>query len=465
MFKFNYLILFIIIVCLKSYSQQGNYKFNNFGNKSILLSGNVTGSVEDLGVVYYNPSRLVFIENTGFAFNAKAFQINSIKLSNIDGKENKVRNTDFDGVPGMAGGTFNLFNERFAYSFISKSRLNVDLKYSSTIPQSKVLETFPDIQAFKSNINLSSKINDDWFGLTWAKKITEKLSLGASIFGSIYKYEGEADLNYILQFTDNSVASFQYNTGFNLDSYGLVMKIGGNYHLEKVDLGININLPYLEVYKKAGFEYNSVIAGISDDIDQFYDYELTQLDSKRKEPLGISFGAGVPIGKSKLHFNVDYISGISEYKRIEIPDIDLGNDQAKSVLFNETRNTVFNFGIGAEVYMNEKFTAYFGLSSDFTSYGSNANIFDLSSPESKEVNVGEDFFHFSTGVNWKLNWASFVLGSTYTSGSSTFENPLFVPNNGIDVIETETSRVDYNRWQFVVGVEIPIFKNFNFKSN
>lgn len=448
---------------MKSHSQQGNYKFNNFGNKSILLSGNVTGSVEDLGVVYYNPSRLTLIENTGFAFNAKAFQINSIKLSNIGGEENKVRNTDFDGVPGMAGGTFKLFNERFAYSFISKSRINVDLNYLTTIPQSKILEAFPDIQAFKLNMNLSTKIKDDWFGLTWAKNVNENLSIGASIFGSIYQYEGEAGLNYILQFAENNVASYQYYTGFNQDSYGLVIKIGGNYHLEKIDLGININLPYIEVYKKASFQYSSVIGGISADIDQFYDYDLTHLDSKRKEPLGISLGAGVPIGKTKLHFNVDYISGISEYQRIDIPDIEIGNDQPKSILFNETRKNVFNFGAGAEVYMNEKFNAYFGISSDFTAYESNANIFDLSSLETKDVNVGEDFFHFSTGVNWKLNWAGFVLGTTYTSGSSTFENPLFVPTNGTNVIETETSRIDYNRWQFVIGIEVPLFDNINKK--
>lgn len=459
------LIFSISFLCIFSHAQQGNYKFNNFGNKSILLSGNVTGSVEDLGVVYYNPSRLTLIENTGFAFNAKAFQINSTKLSNIAGEESKVSNTDFDGIPAMAGGTFNLFNERFAYSFISKSRINLDLKYSTTTPQRKIIDNFPDLEAYKANVNLLTKIDDDWIGLTWARKINEKLSVGASIFGSIYQYEGQAHLNYTLQSVDNSVASFQYNTGFSQDSYGLFVKIGGNYQLEKVDLGININLPYIEVFKKASFEYNTVIAGISDEYDQFYDYYLTQLNSKRKEPFGVSLGAGVPIGKSKLHFNIDYISGISEYSRIGIPDIDIGNDQPKSVLFNETRKNVFNYGAGAELFMNENFTAYLGISSDFTAYGSNANIFDLSSREPKEINFGEDFFHFSGGVNWDLNWASFVLGTTYTSGSSTFENPLFVPNNGTDVIETETSRIDYNRWQFVIGVEVPLLDNFNKKNS
>jgi len=456
MYKSQYVILLLIFVFLKSYSQQGNYKFNNFGNRSILLSGNVTGSVEDLGVSYYNPSRLVFLENTGFAFNAKAFQINSIKLSNIDGEESKIRNTDFDGVPGMAGGTFSLFNERFAYSFISKSRLNVELKYDTDTPRGKVIEAFPGLEAYKANINLQTKLKDDWFGLTWAKKINKKLSLGVSLFGSIYKYDGQSDLNYTIQSNENSVAFMQYITGFSQDSYGLILKIGGNYHFEKFNLGININVPYLEIYKNAHFVYNYVIAGLNSEYDKFYDYELTNLESKRKEPLGVSIGAGVPIGKSKLHLNLDYVKGLSNYQRIEIPDIDTGNDQLTPVYFDENRKPVVNFGAGAELFMNEMLTAYLGLSTDFTAFGSNANIFDLSSRDPKGVNVGEDFFHWSIGINWKLSWASFVLGTTYTSGSSPFENPLTVTNTGIDFNDTNTSSIDYYRWQFVVGIEIPL---------
>ncbi|WP_297690946.1 hypothetical protein [uncultured Eudoraea sp.] len=42
--------------------QEGNYKFDNYGNQSMLLNGNVTGSATDLGLAYYNPARLVFVD-------------------------------------------------------------------------------------------------------------------------------------------------------------------------------------------------------------------------------------------------------------------------------------------------------------------------------------------------------------------------------------------------------------------
>ena len=53
-----------ILLCIFIFStsavlgQQGNYKYNNYGNRSIILSGNVTGSVTDMGLTYYNPARL-----------------------------------------------------------------------------------------------------------------------------------------------------------------------------------------------------------------------------------------------------------------------------------------------------------------------------------------------------------------------------------------------------------------------
>ena len=164
------LLLLISFACIYSFGQQGNYKFNNFGNRSILLSGNVTGSVTDLGLTYYNPSRLTEVENTGFAFNARAYQLSSLKLSNFLGDESRVSSTNFNGIPSMAGGTFDLFGQRFAYSFISKTRTDNVLGYAIDKLNDNIIENYPDASAYKANVLLSTIVKDDWFGLTWAKK-------------------------------------------------------------------------------------------------------------------------------------------------------------------------------------------------------------------------------------------------------------------------------------------------------
>ena len=74
-----FLLIFCFIIQVKS---QTNYKYENFGNRSILLNGNVTGSVDDLGATYYNPARLALIEDPVFAINAKIYELTDTKIEN-----------------------------------------------------------------------------------------------------------------------------------------------------------------------------------------------------------------------------------------------------------------------------------------------------------------------------------------------------------------------------------------------
>lgn len=445
------LSLFVSLI----HSQQGNYKFNNFGNRSMLLSGNVTGSVEDIGLTYYNPSRLTEVENLLLAFNAKAYQLSSLKLTNFIDDESKLESTNFNGAATMAGGVFNLFGTRFAYSYITKNRHEYKLNYSKNLINSDLLENFPNVEEDNVSLGIGLNLKEDWTGLTWAHKVNEKLSLGISIFGSIYKHKSTTSIEHIVKSTENDISYYDNNVGFTQKSYGLFIKIGGNYHFEKFDLGININLPYLEVFEEGSFNYKKVIAGAGSDYNQFLESKLKNLKSKRKEPLGISLGAGIPIKKSQLLINIDYVSGIKEYSRLDVPNIDTG-DELTAVNYNETRNAVVNFGFGAEIYLSDKFKSYLGFSTDFSANKSNPNLFDISTNETKNNNIGDDFYHFSTGIDWKLSWASVIFGVTYTKGSSEVLIPLKLDLDDINIQEPNTADLRYSRWQFVVGLEIPL---------
>lgn len=443
---------------LFSYAQQGNYKFNNFGNRSILLAGNVTGSVEDIGLTIYNPSRLTEVENVGFSFNAKAYQLTNLKLNNVvNGQESKLENTNFDGVATMAGGVFNLFGTRFAYSFLTKTRFNYRFNFSNNVTNDGIIEGFPDVILHNINTGLGTSVKDDWSGLTWAYKLNNKLSLGISLFGSIYEYKGNTDLNHTIKSSNNDVAFYQNISGFRQKSYGLFFKLGANYHFKNFDLGINMNLPYIEIYEEGSFNYKKVIAGAGTENNQYLETFYDNLKSKRKEPFGLSIGAGIPFRKSKLHLNIDYVSGLKKYDKLLIPDLNTGASDLTEVNFKESRKSVVNFGVGAEIYLNEKLKSYVGFTTDFNSFESNANIFDLSNDGTKDINIGEDFYHTSLGIDWKLNWASIILGMTYTQGTADFTSPLNLDINDIYSEDASLSNLKYSRWQVVIGLEIPLF--------
>jgi hypothetical protein len=452
--------LLISFLAIFSYAQQGNYKFNNFGNRSILLSGNVTGSVTDIGLTYYNPSRLTEVENTGFAFNAKAYQLSSLKVSNVFVEDSNINSTSFNGVPSMAGGTFSLFGTRFGYSFISKSRADNNISYSSDFLRDNILNIFPNAEAYRVTTNLRTKVKDDWFGLTWAKRISEKFSLGISAFGSNYEYSGGSNLNHTIDSSDR-VSFYQNTVGFSQKSYGLFVKLGANYHFKTFDLGVNVNLPYIEVYNDGRFNYNKVISGVGTEFDQFYSYDLQNLTAQRREPLGVSAGAGIPVGKGKLHLNIDYVHGLSVYNRIDIPSIDSGNSELTPVLFKEERKDIVNFGAGFEIHMTDRIKSYLSFSTDYNAFIRNANIFDLNTNESREINIGEDFMHYSFGIDLKLNFASIILGTTYTNSSAEFINPTDIDQSGVIFNADSLAKIEYSRWQFVVGIEIPVLEKIN----
>ncbi len=450
-----FILIAVLCFIISGHTQQGNYKFNKFGNRSILLSGNVTGSVTDLGLVYYNPSRLTEVSSNGFAFNARAYQIASLKLSNVLGEESKLNSINFNGLPSMAGGTFEVFNNRFAYSFISKSRMDNSLGYTTNEITEDVLANFPDVASYRASVLLNTAIIDDWFGLTWAKKVNENLSLGVSFFGSIYNYRGGSNINQTVQSINNNVSFFQNTIGFDQESYGLLIKTGANYHFPKFDVGLNVNLPYIEVYEEGRFLYTTSISGEDPTSDRFYDYDLKNLSTQRKEPLAISIGAGIPVRRSTLHLNIDYVKGLQEFDRIEIPSIDIGQETLNPVLFKESRKQVINFGAGLEIYVSKNVKLYGSFTSDYNAFIKNANIFDLATIDSRDVNIGENFFHYSMGVDLKLNWVSLVLGVNYTSSSTEFISPLGIPKSGGEYEDYTKSTLEYSRWQFVVGVEIP----------
>lgn len=448
----------LFLIFLAAYfglAQQGNYRFNNFGNKTILLAGNVTGSVEDFGLSYYNPARLTEIKTNGFAFNAKAYEYGTYKLKNAIDENSSPKDSQFRAVPSTAAGTFSLFGTRFAYSFFTKYATNTRLNYRTGIIKDDVTDILPGQESYTVDFLINNVLNEQLIGLTWAHAINEKFSLGISIFGSVYKSEGGTNLEYTIQAEDNRVAYYRNRPNFRQDSYGLIVKLGASYHFPKFDFGVNINLPYLEVYQKGRFNYQNVVSGIGPDNDQLYNYKLNDLNAKRKEPLGVSLGAGVPIKTHTLHVNLDYVSGLSSYTRLEVPDIDTGQDALTSISFEERRKSIINFGVGGEFYINEFVNLYTGFSTDFNSISTESDVLDVEGNPTINSDLGSDYIHASMGAELKLKWANLILGATHTRSTTDFLSPSSIASDDLNITENTLAVLSFTRWQFIVGLDIP----------
>jgi len=455
------LTIFLSVVYQRSYAQ-GNYRQENYGNRSILLSGNVTGSVSDLGLTYYNPARLAIVENVAFTINAKTYELKQVELTNTFGDNETIKDSEFNGLPSMVAGTFkfpSLEKDHFAYAFISKTRESTSLAYDTGILIDEIITDFPGDELFLGRVALDSSIKDEWVGGSWAREITHNFSIGISGFFSTYNNKGISELNYNMIHSNDLVANYYKEISYALDSYGLFWIIGAAYQTEEIELGLNISLPYLELKSIGSFTYNEFLAGLGPGNDLFIYNNLTGLDAIRKTPLGISLGAGIPIGKHKIHLNTEWHDGIASYSPIDLPVLESELGETPSFYFEEERQAIFNYGIGIEYYINPKFSGYLSYSSDYSSYTKHANIYDLLSREDEDVNFKTDYNHFGFGVDMSIKTIQLILGATYSTSRANFSQPVDFPGSTFNESANDISGIKQSRWQFVVGIEIPFLQN------
>ena len=96
------------------------------------------------------------------------------------------------------------------------------------------------------------------------------------------------------------------------------------------------------------------------------------------------------------------------------------------------------------------------FSTDFSPVESAANLFDLIEKEEGDANFDADYMHYGLGLDIKLKKLKLVVGTTYSTASGEFSDPIDFPLGEVP-INDDPSRITQNRWRIIVGLEIPLF--------
>ncbi|MGB5509578.1 hypothetical protein [Robiginitalea sp.] len=456
MHKYFYLILvFQVSVII---GQEGNYKFENFGNQSVLLSGNVTGSVADLGLVFYNPARLGLIENPAFTFGGKAYEWSTYYFDDVLESGNSLNSNQFGGIPATIAGTFDLKflpKHKFAYSIISRYRTNIQTRYDSGIIEDPELPNFPDAVELYSDVLFRDRLRDDWFGISWAYPITETFSVGASLFGSIYEHSGRGDILINLKRETNEVLAYTNRLDYTQKSYGAQIMVGAAWIMADLEMGVNVTLPFISVKNRGSFAYQESLSGLSPDQDFLLALDYGDLASSRKTATGVAYGVGVPWKNHKLHVNISWRASLGSYDRIEVPEevlVNLGENP-----FKEKLRSVVNFGAGGEFYVSPSLNILGSFSSDFSASQESINLFDVINQSSEDINLLNDLWHFALGVDLRRPWGTIVVGTSYASSGSNIGTAPEIPEDGDEIeLGNIATRIKYERFRFIIGFEIPI---------
>ncbi len=471
----NKLTALAIILCglpTILFSQNGHFWTQQYGTRSMLLSGSVIGGVEDLGAVYYNPARLGLIENPAFLISADVYQWNTLKMENALGDNNSLSSSEFDGVPSLAAGTFKVGfmpKDHFAYAVLSRQRNDLSFNYREQI-EGDVIEAWPGEEIFEGEINLVAKAKEEWFGGSWSRPLNNRFSLGMSGFFTINNQKKGNTIRLRALEDNGNVATYTYSRDYSLKSYGLIFKLAAAYQAKNLDLGLTITTPSLQLRGNANYNYQyyfSGIEGVSSMPDSYANSYQNGLDLTHKSPLSIGVGSTFHLGKSSIHFSAEYFHKIPEYTVFQAADHTMQSnpDSIISFLVVDEFQSIINAGLGLEWFFSEKVSAYASACTDLSAVKGSPTAFTENKPKTNNSTIAADNYNYGGGVVLTFKGADITLGATHTGSKSDFARPISFPDDGSgddsEIFDPEkTGTLKWSRWTFVFSFSVPFLKEY-----
>ncbi|WP_196886179.1 outer membrane protein transport protein [Aureivirga sp. CE67] len=442
------------------FSQTGNYWSDNFGSQSVLLNGVVTGSVEDLGAVYYNPARIVFSKKTALTISTKAYEINNSFINEPGVGKLRVRNGSTGASPNLVAGLFKikgLKNHTFAYSFLLRQKSDFDIFNRR--------ETKVDNDLYVEKRVFSKLAKERWYGLSWSHSISKKLSVGASVFFSSRSQSNALGYQIISLEDSTNVALLERNNNYSYSNYALIPKLGVAFQNNSLALGLTVTIPRINVSGDGDIFYENII---TDDFGSITDQDLFEYivknDSKSKvhSPLSIGAGAGIFLDKSKIHVSMEYFAPIKKYSVLETVHFEGQTSKNNiAVRYQERARSIVNFGIGYEYKFNDKLTAYGSFSTDYSAQtsGDSVMINDENTPVSF---YKSNLYKIGGGFDYNPKWGDISFGVNYAFSNQNILDPFSLPSGSNLTLpgSANTSSIEFRqrRVQFFVGVTFPFIK-------
>ncbi len=466
-FIFNFICMFTTSV----FSQSGHYWTQQYGTRSMLLSGSIIGGVEDLGAVYYNPARLGFVENSSFLLSADVYEWSRLQFEKAFDDDINFKKTKFDGVPSLAAGSFKigiLPKHNFAYAILSRHRANLRFNYRDEIVGDVIID-WPGDEIFEGEVGLNSNVREDWFGGSWSHALNEKVSIGASGFFVVKKSDKGNQTNFRALNNGTDVAIYGFNRNFNFNTYSLIWKIAAAFKLNKVDLGLTVTTPGIFLKGKSSYNYQfyfSGIEGVTNSEDVFANSYQNGLNTKIKSPLAIGAGSTFSLNNIKLHLSAEYYNNIPSYTIFKANDHTMQSKPDSVISFQllDEYKSVVNAGIGVEWEVSEKVSAYASMSTDFSAVVNKTTDFFENKSKINNNTLKADFYHFGSGVVLKLKGADITLGATRTGAKQDIPRPISFPEEGGNTASifdhNQTAKLIWTRWRFVFSFSVPFLKEY-----
>jgi len=462
-----FLFLSMMLIIEFSYAQNGHYWTQQYGTKSMLLSGSAIGGVSDLGAIYYNPARLSQIDNPAFLLSADVFEYSSLNITNAFGDSKNTSKSNFGSVPSLAAGSFKLpFLKGHSFGWAILQRFNSDNSFTfKEEVEDEIFADSPGEEYFNADLAIVNNLKEQWTGLSWSYPINEKFSIGASTFLSVINQGKGNFIDLQVLTSNNETAIYRFNKSFSLTHYNLIFKAGLSYKIKEATVGVTFLVPPVKLSGDGSYQYEEFLAGvegITESPDVYATSFQDNLNTNFKSPMAIGAGITLPWKRSFIHLSGEYYGKVNEYEIISATphSVQSNSDSVRLFTLVDNLKSVVNYGIGLEIYVSPKVFAYSSFSVDHSAAGGNLSSFASLEAKVTSSSITADYYHFGGGVVLTLKGADITVGGTYTGSKQKFDRPFNFPDDNDDKFfnSGEQATLRWNRWRFVFSFSLPFLK-------
>ncbi|MDB4584858.1 hypothetical protein N9164_17040, partial [Draconibacterium sp.] len=459
------------LLSIPLFGQDGHFWTQQYGTRSMLLSGSVIGGVDDLGAVYYNPARLSQITNSAFLVNADVYEWNTMKFEDAFGENKNESNSEFGGVPSLAAGTFKLKflkKHHFAWAILLRQNMDINLTYKDEVYED-ILDQFPGKEYFGAEIIEKSKTKEEWFSVAWAYPINDKLSIGASGYFSVMDNRKSNTINMQAMAESNEVAIYRFDKRYSMNFYTFRLKAALSHQTDHWIFGFTALTPPLNIKGDGNYQneyFFSGIKGQSENPDIYVSSYQNNLDATYHSPWSVGLGVTYLTKKARIHFSTEWYSAVSKYTVMETADY-IGQSTGENNTFTlvDANKKILNAGIGLELPLSEKVNFFTSFSTDFSTVADDAEHFIQNKPEAYNSVMKADFYHFGGGFVLNVKRADLTLGVTHTGAKFNIPRSFSFPEDDIDEAfdPDDVIKVKWNRWRIVFSFTLGFLKEYQKK--